>query len=87
MRADGSEGEPFTSSLTKEALPIIRYRTRDPTTLRPGSARTMRRMDKITVGDIDHLAVNVFPSQIGIFRKSMASARITRLSCCPGRWM
>ena len=67
VRADGSEGELVFTSLTKEALPIIRYRTRDLTTLRLGSARTMRRMDKIT-GRSDDLiilrGVNVFPSQI-----------------------
>ena len=67
VQADGSEGELVFTSLTKEALPIIRYRTRDLTTLRPGSARTMRRMDKIT-GRSDDLiilrGVNVFPSQI-----------------------
>ena len=67
VRADGSEGELVFTSLTKEALPIIRYRTRDLTTLRPGSARTMRRMDKVT-GRSDDLiilrGVNVFPSQI-----------------------
>ena len=67
VRADGSQGELVFTSLTKEALPIIRYRTRDLTTLRPGSARTMRRMDKIT-GRSDDLiilrGVNVFPSQI-----------------------
>ena len=67
VRADGSEGELVFTSLTKEALPIIRYRTRDLTTLRSGSARTMRRMDKIT-GRSDDLiilrGVNVFPSQI-----------------------
>lgn len=67
VRHDGSEGELVFTSLTKEALPIIRYRTRDLTTLRPGSARSMRRMDKIT-GRSDDLiilrGVNVFPSQI-----------------------
>lgn len=67
VREDRSEGELVFTSLTKEALPIIRYRTRDLTTLRPGSARTMRRMDKIT-GRSDDLiilrGVNVFPSQI-----------------------
>ena len=67
VRADGSDGELVFTSLTKEALPIIRYRTRDLTTLRPGTARTMRRMDKIT-GRSDDLiilrGVNVFPSQI-----------------------
>ncbi len=67
VRADGSEGELVFTSLTKEALPIIRYRTRDLTTLRAGAARSMRRMDKIT-GRSDDLiilrGVNVFPSQI-----------------------
>lgn len=64
---DGSKGELVFTSLTKEALPIIRYRTKDLTTLRPGVARTMRRMDKIT-GRSDDLiilrGVNLFPSQI-----------------------
>ena len=67
VRADGSEGELVFTSLTKEALPIIRYRTRDLTTLRAGTARSIRRMDKIT-GRSDDLiilrGVNVFPSQI-----------------------
>ena len=67
VRADGSEGELVFTSLTKEALPIIRYRTRDLTTLRAGTARSMRRMDKIT-GRSDDLiilrGVNIFPSQI-----------------------
>ena len=66
-RADGETGELVFTSLTKEALPIIRYRTRDLTRLREGGARTMRRMDKIT-GRSDDLiilrGVNVFPSQI-----------------------
>ncbi len=65
--ADGETGELVFTSLTKEALPIIRYRTRDLTRLREGGARTMRRMDKIT-GRSDDLiilrGVNVFPSQI-----------------------
>ena len=55
------------TSLTKEALPIIRYRTRDLTQLLPGTARTMRRMKKITGRSDDMLiirGVNVFPSQI-----------------------
>jgi len=60
-------GELVFTSLTKEALPIIRYRTRDLTTLRAGEARTMRRMDKVT-GRSDDLiilrGVNVYPSQI-----------------------
>jgi len=64
---DGSEGELVFTSLTKEAMPMIRYRTRDLTRLLPGSARTMRRMDKITGRSDDMLiirGVNVFPSQI-----------------------
>ena len=55
------------TSLTKEALPIIRYRTRDLTRLLPGTARTMRRMEKITGRTDDMLiirGVNVFPTQI-----------------------
>ncbi|NKB38520.1 MAG: phenylacetate--CoA ligase [Gammaproteobacteria bacterium] len=65
--ADGEEGELVFTSLTKEALPIVRYRTRDLTRLLPGSARTMRRMDKITGRSDDMLiirGVNVFPTQI-----------------------
>ncbi|MFK7955478.1 MAG: phenylacetate--CoA ligase PaaK [Lysobacterales bacterium] len=64
---DGELGELVFTSLTKQALPIIRYRTRDLTRLLPGTARTMRRMEKIT-GRSDDLmiirGVNVFPSQI-----------------------
>jgi phenylacetate-CoA ligase len=64
---DGELGELVFTSLTKEALPIIRYRTRDLTRLLPGSARTMRRMEKIT-GRCDDMmivrGVNVFPTQI-----------------------
>jgi phenylacetate-CoA ligase len=65
--ADGEFGELVFTSLTKEALPIIRYRTRDLTRLLPGSARTMRRMQKITGRSDDMMiirGVNVFPSQI-----------------------
>lgn len=64
---DGEMGELVFTSLTKEALPMIRYRTRDLTRLLPGTARTMRRMDKITGRSDDMLiirGVNVFPSQI-----------------------
>jgi phenylacetate-CoA ligase len=64
---DGEEGELVFTSLSKEAMPMIRYRTRDLTRLLPGSARTMRRMDKITGRSDDMLiirGVNVFPSQI-----------------------
>lgn len=64
---DGEKGELVLTSLTKEALPVIRYRTRDLTRLLPGTARTMRRMEKITGRSDDMLiirGVNVFPSQI-----------------------
>jgi len=64
---DGEFGELVFTSLTKEALPVVRYRTRDLTRLLPGSARPMRRMDKITGRSDDMLiirGVNVFPSQI-----------------------
>ncbi len=64
---DGDKGELVFTSLTKEAFPIIRYRTRDLTRLLPGTARTMRRMQKIT-GRSDDLiiirGVNIFPTQI-----------------------
>ncbi|WCE30910.1 phenylacetate--CoA ligase PaaK [Vibrio sp. SCSIO 43137] len=64
---DGEHGELVFTSLTKEAMPVIRYRTRDLTRLLPGTARPMRRMDKITGRSDDMLiirGVNVFPSQI-----------------------
>ena len=64
---DGELGELVFTSLTKEALPIIRYRTRDLTRLLPGTARTMRRMEKITGRSDDMMivrGVNVFPTQI-----------------------
>ncbi|PSJ45667.1 phenylacetate--CoA ligase [Zobellella endophytica] len=65
--ADGELGELVFTTITKEGLPVIRYRTRDLTRLLPGSARTMRRMDKITGRSDDMLiirGVNVFPSQV-----------------------
>ncbi|MDX6666171.1 MAG: phenylacetate-CoA ligase, partial [Solirubrobacteraceae bacterium] len=65
---DGEEGELLFTSLTKEALPIVRYRSRDLTTLLPGTARPgMRRMRKITGRSDDMIilrGVNVFPTQI-----------------------
>ncbi|MBI4986735.1 MAG: phenylacetate--CoA ligase [Rhodocyclales bacterium] len=64
---DGELGELVFTSLTKEALPVIRYRTRDLTRLLPPSARSMRRIGKITGRSDDMLiirGVNVFPSQI-----------------------
>jgi phenylacetate-CoA ligase len=64
---DGELGELVFTSLTKEAFPIIRYRTRDLTRILPGTARSMRRMEKITGRSDDMIilrGVNVFPTQI-----------------------
>jgi phenylacetate-CoA ligase len=64
---DGAEGELVFTSLSKEALPIIRYRTRDLTRLLPPTSRAMRRMGRITGRSDDMLiirGVNVFPSQV-----------------------
>ena len=64
---DGEHGELVFTSLTKEALPVIRYRTRDLTRLLPGTARTMRRIERIAGRSDDMLivrGVNVFPTQI-----------------------
>ncbi len=64
---DGEMGELVFTSLTKEAFPIIRYRTRDLTRLLPGTARSMRRMEKVTGRSDDMMiirGVNVFPTQI-----------------------
>ena len=64
---DGEYGEIVFTSLTKEGMPVIRYRTRDLTRLLPGTARSMRRMEKITGRSDDMMivrGVNVFPTQI-----------------------
>ncbi len=64
---DGEMGELVFTTLTKEGLPIIRYRTRDLTRLLPGTARSMRRIEKITGRSDDMMilrGVNVFPTQI-----------------------
>ena len=64
---DGTEGELVFTSLTKQAMPVVRYRTRDLTRLLPGSIGPMRRMAKITGRSDDMLivrGVNMFPSQI-----------------------
>jgi phenylacetate-CoA ligase len=64
---DGEVGELVFTSLTKEAMPVVRYRTRDLTRLLPGTARSMRRMEKITGRSDDMMivrGVNVFPTQI-----------------------
>jgi phenylacetate-CoA ligase len=64
---DGRSGELVFTTLTKEAMPVIRYRTRDLSRLLPGTARSMRRMEKV-IGRSDDMmivrGVNVFPSQI-----------------------
>ncbi len=64
---EGELGELVFTSLTKEAFPIIRYRTRDLTRLLPGTARSMRRMEKVTGRSDDMIilrGVNIFPTQI-----------------------
>ncbi len=64
---DGEMGELVFTTLTKEAIPLIRYRTRDLTRLMPGTARSMRRMEKITGRSDDMIilrGVNVFPTQV-----------------------
>ena len=64
---EGEKGELVFTSLTKQACPIIRYRTRDLTRLLPGTARSMRRMEKVTGRSDDMIilrGVNVFPTQI-----------------------
>ncbi|WP_329275308.1 phenylacetate--CoA ligase PaaK [Streptomyces sp. NBC_00691] len=64
---DGEEGELVFTSLTKEAMPIVRYRTRDLTRLLPGTARVFRRMEKVTGRSDDMIilrGVNLFPTQI-----------------------
>jgi phenylacetate-CoA ligase len=64
---DGERGELVFTSLSKEAMPVIRYRTRDLTRLLPGTARTHRRMEKVTGRSDDMMivrGVNVFPTQI-----------------------
>ena len=65
--ADGEVGELVFTTLTKEGMPMIRYRTRDLTRLMPGTARSMRRMEKITGRSDDMIilrGVNIFPTQI-----------------------
>ncbi|MEZ5534862.1 MAG: phenylacetate--CoA ligase PaaK [Thiolinea sp.] len=67
VMAEGEPGELVFTALVKEAMPVIRYRTRDLTRLLPGSACNMRRMEKITGRSDDMMiirGVNVFPSQV-----------------------
>ncbi|MEU5220020.1 phenylacetate--CoA ligase PaaK [Streptomyces sp. NPDC020807] len=64
---DGQEGELVFTSLTKEAMPVVRYRTRDLTRLLPGTARVFRRMEKVTGRSDDMIilrGVNLFPTQV-----------------------
>ena len=65
--ADGEFGELVLTTLTKEGMPVVRYRTRDLTRLLPGDGRAMRRMERVRGRSDDMLiirGVNVFPSQI-----------------------
>jgi phenylacetate-CoA ligase len=67
---DGEKGELVFTTLTKEGLPVIRYRTRDLTRLLPGTARSHRRMEKVTGRSDDMMiirGINVFPTQIEEF--------------------
>ncbi|MGN6606808.1 MAG: phenylacetate--CoA ligase PaaK [Jatrophihabitans sp.] len=87
---DGEPGELVLTSLTKQALPVIRYRTRDITRLLPGTARTMRRMDKITGRSDDMIilrGVNLFPTQIEelVLRLPALSAHFQLRLTRPGR--
>jgi phenylacetate-CoA ligase len=87
---DGDEGELVFTSLTKQAMPIIRYRTRDLTRLLPGTARPMRRMEKITGRSDDMIilrGVNLFPTQIEelILRTPALSPHFQCVLSRPGR--
>jgi phenylacetate-CoA ligase len=87
---DGEYGELVFTSLTKQAMPVVRYRTRDLTRLLPGTARTMRRIEKITGRSDDMLilrGVNVFPSQIEelLLRVDGLSPHYQLVLTCSGR--
>lgn len=87
---DGETGELVFTSLTKEAMPVIRYRTRDRTALLPGTARTMRRLRRISGRTDDMLiirGVNVFPSQVEeqILRFEMLAPHYVLEIARPGR--
>ena len=84
---DGEVGELVFTSLTKQAAPIIRYRTRDLTRLLPGTARpSFRRMEKVTGRSDDMIilrGVNVFPTQIEeVLLATECAPGISRSSCC-----
>ncbi len=87
---DGERGELVFTSLTKEALPVVRYRTRDLTRLLPGTARSMRRMEKITGRSDDMIilrGVNLFPTQVEelILRTPDLSPHFQLVLSRPGR--
>jgi phenylacetate-CoA ligase len=87
---DGEPGELVFTSLTKEAMPVIRYRTRDLTRLLPGTARSMRRMEKITGRSDDMIilrGVNLFPTQVEelILRTQGLSPHFQLVLSRPGR--
>lgn len=87
---DGEFGELVLTTLTREAMPLIRYRTRDLTRLLPGTARTMRRMEKVTGRSDDMVivrGVNVFPSQVEelILRDPVLSPHFQLVLTRPGR--
>ena len=88
MLPDGERGELVFTSLTKEAMPVVRYRTRDLTRLLPGTARPgMRRMEKITGRTDDMIilrGVNLFPTQVEeIVLRRRAVARTSSSSSPP----
>ena len=84
--ADGEVGELVFTSLTKQAMPVMRYRTRDLTRLLPGTARPgMRRMEKVTGRTDDMMivrGVNVFPTQVEEIVLGAARARRRTSSAC-----
>ena len=87
---DGEFGELVLTTLTKEAMPLIRYRTRDLTRLLPGTARTMRRMEKVTGRSDDMIivrGVNLFPTQVEelILRDPVLSPHFQLVLTRPGR--
>jgi phenylacetate-CoA ligase len=87
---DGEFGELVFTTLTKEAMPLIRYRTRDLTRLLPGTARPMRRMEKVTGRSDDMVivrGVNVFPTQVEelILRDPLLSPHFQLVLTRPGR--
>jgi len=87
---DGEQGELVFTSLTRQAMPVIRYRTRDLTRLLPGTARPMRRMEKVTGRSDDMIilrGVNLFPTQIEelILRVPALSPHFQCVLSRPGR--